>query len=421
MSAEMTHAIPSAPSALPQQNPKLRLKPPPRTRARIPKRSKAVATTKANSAMTIPASQPIVQHNKPGHRAGNDAGVERSPTSRPINYGVHDPATLADLAPGDAALTLLLRMDRIRESPFAENVKRLLEVFYDYKTLLWSPELDPTKDFNTLLIATSNPYRVTETFLAANYTLPPRKMRKILEHSTYFGGHKLRWSRSESSWKGEIPSPPKLPHDPRTIFIQDHLILLSHPKYFDLLSTSSPPSPAPDGGLPKETWLQRLIEMDPQVNQGSNGPGMLVQAVNLPRLIRIPSHIPVPINLRGTISAAVPTVASLQLSFANNEEAKRFHQVIPDYIAKAKQIFVLRFLGITNLLDSVIIKRHENQLIATVELSVDQARGLLEMMRNLIPPVEVPGMPPRVRPDGGLPAPRARSKTLHNHTKLLKK
>ena len=344
-------------------------------------------------------------------RTRPDAGPPPPDAGVPLDGGSRQGPALADLAPGDAALILVLRMDRIRRSPYARSVRRLLEVFYDYKTLLWSRDLDPIRDFDALLIATPNPYRVTRTFLAARHHLSRSRVRRALEQSVALDKKRMRWRWQGRVQRGEIPSPPRLPQDPRMVLLQDGLVMLADPAHIPLLTTdlgATTPRPGGErsdaGARTGRSWLDSLRQM-----QGVGGaddvkaPGMQLLAVNLPRLVRLPPDIPVPLNVDVQVPAEDPTRATGELTFGGEADARRFLQVIPQRIARARRSVLLRLLGVTDLLDGIKLRRKAERVEVSLGLNGDQVRSLLELFRGMIPQVRVPGMAPRVPPDAGRP------------------
>ena len=326
-----------------------------------------------------------------------DAGVR--PDAGPFTT---DQVALGGLAPGDAALMLLLRMDRLRKSPYEREVRQLLEVFYDHKTLLWSSGLDPIRDFEAMLIATPNPYRVTQTFLAVRHNLKMRTIKRSISRAARYRGKRMRWRRHKAGLQGTIPTPPRHPKDPRVVILKPHVVMLTDPSHIPLLATKPAPGRAPDAGVSATPWIQRLEQMEGAGGQGE-GPGMLLQAINLPRLVRLPPDFKTPLTFRLTIPASEPAELHALLTFASDGDAKIFLAAIPRRIKQAKRSLLLRFMGITDLLESIKLTRKGKVVEARVTLTGDQVRGLLGIIRNMIPQVKVPGMPERRVPDLGVP------------------
>ena len=328
-----------------------------------------------------------------------DAGIR--PDAGPFTT---DQVALSSLAPGDAALILLLRMDRLRKSPYEREVRQLLEVFYDHKTLLWTSGLDPIRDFEAMLIATPNPYRVTRTFLAVRHNLPSRRMRRSLARAARYKRKRMRWRRHSGGLQGTIPSPPRHPKDPRVVILKPNVVMLTDPSHIPLLALKpAAAGRAPDAGVHATPWIQRLEQMEGTGGQGGEGPGMLLQAINLPRLIRLPPDFKTPLTFRLTIPASEPADLNALLTFASDSDAKIFLAAIPLRIKRFKRSLVLRFMGIPDLLEQIKTTRKGKVVEASVTLTGDQVRALLGIFRNIIPQVKVPGMRQRRLPDAGLP------------------
>lgn len=375
-----------------------------------PRANKKVAPPPRPAPAPVPAaSAPLAAlAPKPAPKPRPKPKPDAGPPAMPQEPFTTDKLALTELAAGDAALMLLLRMDRIRSSPYVREVRRLLEVFYDHKTLLWSSGLDPMNDFEALLIATPNPYRVTQTLLVVRHKLPPLELRQALTRAGSYGDQRLRWFRREDGWKGVIPSPPRLPTDQRVVVLRRDLVLLMDPSLMPLLDEAQPASgegspsgTAPDAGVPPQTWSQRLAAMESTGGPGDKGPGLLLQGINLPRLIRLPPDIPVPLTLRVAVEAMDPTKPEALLTFASEADAVTFLEQLPRRLDQARGSWVLRLLGVTDLLQAIRFERTQATVRATVELSGSQLRALLELMRNAIPQVPVPGLNQNRIPDAG--------------------
>jgi hypothetical protein len=384
---------PAGPTA-PEPKPKADPAPPARPRPRA-----AVRPARYGDQATVARPRPTPDA---GPRAAGARGPERAGT-------VHaDKIALADLAPGDAALILLLRMDRIRGSPYEAAVRRLLEVFYDHKTILWGSGLDAVNDFDALLIATPNPYRVTETFLAARSSRPVGELRRGLERAASFGGKRLRWTPANgAAQRGEIPSPPRHPSDPRVLWLRGDVVMLTDPK---LLSALSAPGPATDAGVPGSGWVARLAQMGDRGGTPGTGPGMLLEAVNLARLVALPAEVPAPQSIRGGIEARDPAQVEAALGFASEAAARGFVVEAKRRIERVRQSDdrasrLLRWLGVADLLASIRFQRRDAVVTASLQLGERDVKALLEMARSAIPQVQVPGMPERRPLDAGPPRP----------------
>src|SRR6185295_2138428 len=140
-----------------------------------------------------PEPEPARQRSKPRRHAPRIPGGDGElATSRPeaaadrggaADAGVDDagdaPASsknLGDYGPAGSRLTVLLRVDRLRETPYVAAVDAILRHLPDRQSLLEGTGLDLYQSFYALLIATPNPRDDTVTFLAARHHLSDREL-----------------------------------------------------------------------------------------------------------------------------------------------------------------------------------------------------------------------------------------------------
>jgi hypothetical protein len=87
-----------------------------------------------------------------------DAGDDTTEVGRAMPGLVAAAGDLAAAVPQGAVLTLVLRMDRIRVNPNGHHVGELLEGIRDWRAVLDGTEIDPLRDFDTILLASADPF-----------------------------------------------------------------------------------------------------------------------------------------------------------------------------------------------------------------------------------------------------------------------
>ncbi|MBW2732677.1 MAG: hypothetical protein JRH20_09810 [Deltaproteobacteria bacterium] len=312
---------------------------------------------------------------------------------------------LEGLVPGDAALMLLVHTKNVRGTPYAHTVRRLLEVFYDHKMLLWGSGIDPINDLDALLIATANPYRVTSTFLAARFHKGPHWFKRGIERATRQGSHGTRWSPHPLGELGHIPSPPRLRHDPRKVLLREGLMMIVNPRDMSALARPRDKVTKPNVDKPTSTTLiDRLHDMGKEDGERHHTLGLELQAINLQRLVRMPPDLPSPLNAKVMIPTTSPAQIRALLHFASPALAERFLRSTRARLEAAQRSIMLRLLGVGSLLGRIHLKRRGSQVSARAKLSTGEVRDLLEMLRGAIPQIHIPGMAPR-RPSTPLARP----------------
>lgn len=372
----------------------------------------------ATPTVPVPARPP-----RPGGAASAAASVEPHPSSRaprrpPRRSRSKAPApapgpTLAsppaEVGPGDAALLVLLRCDQVRDSPFDGAARGLLAAFYDYRVLLAGSALDPLRDFDRLLIATPNPYRLTETLLVARHALSAPAARAALEAGVRASEGELRWTETEGAWRGEVSAPPRLAGDQRVLTLQGQLIILAAPPLLAQLQRPTTPiappasAQAPTPPPPPRPWVELLLEGDTATasptSAGHAPAALLVRAINLPRLMRLPAGLPTPTAGQLEVHVADPTRAGLVLSFADPSAAATALRAAQLELARLQSVLMLRVLGVSALLGRLQLRRRGAELRAALELQQAEVVQLLAWFRSSLPQV------PRAQPLRPPPAP----------------
>src|SRR5204862_4648702 len=91
------------------------------------------------------------------------------------------PQSVRSYGPAGSRVTALLRVDRLRDTPYTAAVDALLMRLPDRRDLMQGTDLDLYRDFDALLVATPNPLDPAVTFLAVRHRLSDAALRQELE------------------------------------------------------------------------------------------------------------------------------------------------------------------------------------------------------------------------------------------------
>jgi len=103
------------------------------------------------------------------------------------------PQSVRSYGPAGSRVTALLRLDRLRGTPYASSVDALLLRLPDRRDLLEGTSLDLYRDVDALLVATPNPLDPAVTFLAVRHRLTDGALREALERGARATGRTLKW------------------------------------------------------------------------------------------------------------------------------------------------------------------------------------------------------------------------------------
>jgi hypothetical protein len=131
-----------------------------------------------------PAKKPKPLPRPPG--PGPDPAASR-PTPPPR------PQSVRSYGPAGSRVTVLMRIDRLRGTPYTDGVDALLMRLPDRRDLLEGTDLDLYRDIDALLVATPNPLDPAVTFLAVRHRLTDTALREALERGARATGRTLKW------------------------------------------------------------------------------------------------------------------------------------------------------------------------------------------------------------------------------------
>src|SRR5207237_1207956 len=100
---------------------------------------------------------------------------------------------LKQLGPEGARFTMLLRVDRLKGTPYQGSVDALLMRMPDRRDLLDGTGLDLYDAFDALLISTPNVMDYTATFLAARHHLSDAAIRTAIDRGARATNRVVTW------------------------------------------------------------------------------------------------------------------------------------------------------------------------------------------------------------------------------------
>lgn len=267
---------------------------------------------------------PLAGAAAPGGDAGPAGQGAASTASR--SAGPPGPTgTAADFRPyvpqGDK-VTVLLRYDRLRGTPWAKLADAILAPMPDYRAIVGSRNTPLADLFDTLLISSRNPTDVTATTLVARTRRPPAELRRFLDSKDT----PVRWRLVRGGVLGKrLASAHKLERDNRVYLIPfADWVVLTRAKFLGLPAREAPAAGGPadldaargdEASLPD--WLRRArsVEVESGLERGPiavmSVSGIKHTEVDVPQvgLVPVPVHAALAIEMakqgfyvRGTLT-----------------------------------------------------------------------------------------------------------------------
>ena len=192
-----------------------------------------------------------------GELAGHDPAADEKAGSGPDPEA--DPAgpratSLRQYGPEGSRVTVLLRLDRLRDTAYAPALDAILGRLPDRRDLLDGTGLDLFQSLDALLIATPNPRDYAVTFLAARHRLKDRELRAALDRGAKATNRVLTWRteghRPFAERRARLPGTGASRDERLIVLPAPGLVVVTPPIYRALLLASArpPARTAPDAG-----------------------------------------------------------------------------------------------------------------------------------------------------------------------------
>ncbi|HEY3352318.1 MAG TPA: hypothetical protein VGQ83_03650, partial [Polyangia bacterium] len=292
-------------------------------------------------------------------------------------------ADLSGYAPGDARLTLVLRTDRIRRSPYAADVGRVLERFPDHRVLAARTGLDPVAQLDSILISTADPMDVSATFLAARYAFGEPRMRRLFDQRAAADGGTIGWSTVGGRPVGALPSAPGLAPDPRVlVLLRPGVAVFSRPEHVAGLTAA----PAAAAGAPQPPV--RLSILEAETGAEPDGPALLLTLHDIHAFAAAAAGetMPIPgaarLMVRGLATAPV---AHLELTFDAPAQAEAFAARWPARAQRLAAHPLVFFTGLGGLLGRVEARAAGLTVRARVAVRPAELRQILRLIAQIPP------------------------------------
>ena len=153
------------------------------------------------------------------------------------------PQSVRSYGPEGSRVTALLRVDRLRDTPYAAVVDAVLMRLPDRRELLEGTGLELYRDVDTLLLATPDPVDPNVTFLAVRHHLSDAALREALDRGARVTGRKLAWRTERGRPFAERRPDPSDPtrRDERLILLAaPRLAVVTPPAYRKLILEGRP-------------------------------------------------------------------------------------------------------------------------------------------------------------------------------------
>ena len=328
-----------------------------------------------------------------------DAGVPGAPATGPATASRPATApgptgTAADFRPyvpqGDK-VTVLLRYDRLRGTPWAKLADAILAPMPDYRAIVGTRNTPLADLFDVLLISSRNPTDVTATNLVARTRRPPAEVRRFLDSKDT----PVKWRAVRGGVIGKrLPSASKLERDNRVYLIPyPDWIVLTRIKHLGepVREAAAPGAPADlDAVRADETalpdWLRRArsVEVESGLDKGPiavmSVSGIKHTELDVPQV----GTVPVPVHAALAIELAKQGFyVRGTLTFSTVERAQAFQRTLD--AARSRLLdatwgqLLLRNFHAYHALKGLTMRRRDARVTYATSISIADGKAMMAL------------------------------------------
>lgn len=344
----------------------------------------AAAPAPASAPAAPPA--PSAQAKRPRHErpdagaadAGQDAGAPLRDADMPRDAGADGGPPSTRLPPG-SQIALRIDMERIRNSPIAEDVRRVLTVIPDWKALLAGSEIDPLRELDRLLIATPNLQR-ENVVIAGRYVGGRAVVDRAVDNLAQARGSVATWRTQHG-----VPVAPWANAD-----ATERVIALVGPAHFVIARAQDLPKVLAIATA-RAKRAKRAADTTGEAAEAllalQEGEALSIEVEGVENFVRRGRRrIPQRLSLSGREAEGPSLLVHAQLSFADDEaaaEALTFWDEKREAYARNTLVAVL---GLAPVLEEAELKQAGSQLEVELTLHLPQIRLLLGYAAQLFAP-----------------------------------
>lgn len=321
-----------------------------------------------------PAEEPKAEEPPKPEEPAVDEGPKRDLGKRRSKVG--------KLGPPSANYHVLLSTRNIRKLPFGQDAMDMIAPLPDFRYLVKKGGFDALKDFDHILIASSNLRSVTQTFLAVDYKLSREAVKAKIETAVRKSKQTIEWTEHGGALSGNpVPADGSPDDDPRHfVLLEKKIAVLVRPEFLPaVLGETVGEEKTAANFVGELTKLRRYARRIPTA-------GVQFVAHDLHAALKRKStkSFALPNDVEFTMEARKDPEFHLRLKFMAGSDAKGFVKWWNEGLRKAIDGNLTAKIMVGGIIDDIEIKQDRRQVTVWGELERSQIELILTTMGSVV-------------------------------------
>jgi hypothetical protein len=321
----------------------------------------------------------------PSAEETNEDATKKKDEAKDANKGEKPPQKFGDkdsrvdrLGPPSSTFFALLANKRIAKLPFAQAAADIMAPLPDFEYIIEGGGFHPWKDFDAIVIASSDIRDATQTFLAVQSPLPVAEIKINLEYAAAKAGENIVW---EQKFGFELGNPRPIDSnqrdlDPRWfVFLPDGVAIYVREEFLPALARGPGEKKSAGNFVASISKLRSFLAREPRA-------GLQVVFRDMRAALKRVKGLPFefPNNLEIFAEAAKSPEIVIKLEFLDASQAKGAETFWRKSLREIiKQNLSLRLL-VWSYYESTTVEREDNLLILRNHFSTEQAEMVLSLI-----------------------------------------
>ncbi|MEM9194234.1 MAG: hypothetical protein AAGF12_33975 [Myxococcota bacterium] len=309
-----------------------------------------------------------------GRRDGSGDGARDGDAEERGTTGRSGPRVAsAGRMPAGAQLALRMDMTKIRESPLANDIRRILAVQPDFEAVLGGSGIDPLADLDRVLIASPDPRSRSRVVIAGRHSGGEAQVRRSVESMAQENGGDASFRQEHgvavANWNDADET--------------DRILAMLSPEYFTVSRPQDLPAILAQARVTAEQ--HSLVDEAAALLEMQEGAALSITVEGARRYMQMNPPEVIPLRLEGSLTEREDqqVEVAVRARYANAREATDavgFWEAQRDRYAVNPMV---NLIGMAEPLYDMTFEAEGAEVVATTELSPRQLRFLLSQVESI--------------------------------------